>query len=84
MTGYGDTIYDDDRLNGISRQDQRELLAGILLEAFSDKVDECTRLSDGEVCDALFLAIDLLIVTDEQKAIAQKVIAEFSGDGDDD
>jgi len=76
MQKAGDIVYEHPGVGNLNRGEERDLLADILLQIFADETAECTRLSNGAIADALYLAIDLLIVTDEQKATMQAVIAE--------
>jgi hypothetical protein len=59
----GDEIYDGDLPD--ERGELEQFLAGALLAVFEDYQTE--RFSNGDVADALFLALDLLVTTEEQR-----------------
>lgn len=62
----GDIVYEHDAIADVSRGELREILCDALEAVLGPETT--TRLSNGQVADTLFRCLDLLVVTDEQKA----------------
>lgn len=62
----GDIVYEHDAIADVSRGELREILCDALEAVLGPETT--TRLSNGQVADTLFRCLDLLVITDEQKA----------------
>jgi hypothetical protein len=65
----------------MQRGEMREFLAECILEILEDGEGE-QRLSNGEVADALFWALDEIVNTDARWDVIKRKVDELEGGGD--
>lgn len=71
----GDVVYNHEAVADMSRGELKEVLCDALEAALGPETT--TRLSNGQVADTLFRCLDLLIVTDEQRARLKRFLGEL-------